>query len=252
MNKFLSALGACALLILVTDTASADGVPVVHGSMKDAAPVACCDAQWSGLYIAGSIGYSGASIDVFNEVDDGGLLSSQENDVSSDGATGTIALGYDRMMGGYVFGVFADYTFGDLDGSGTLSAPGFIDPFEMTFEDVWAVGVRFGVVRSCCTLWYVTAGYTQTDMDFDNSFSADGFSEELSGYFVGGGVEQNIRDGWSLKLEYRYSSFQDENVFDFLGACGIGCSESVDVDTEIHSVRLGLSYKLGRHYDVLR
>jgi outer membrane immunogenic protein len=233
-------VGGLVLGAALATTASALFAADMHNSMKDA-PIAtpCCEAGWSGLYIAGSVGGSAASSEIFHEVDDAGLISIQEEELDASGVTGTLALGYDRQIGArYLFGVFADYTFGDMDASGVLTAPGYAEPYSLTLQDSWAIGARLGVIPSGPTLWYLTAGYTQTDVDFD-----DAFSQTLSGAFVGAGVEHKLSRGLSVKLEYRYANFEEENIFAITGGVCGGCAQRVDIDPEIHSVRLGISYK---------
>jgi outer membrane immunogenic protein len=236
MRRALKAIMAGLLLVAGGEAAQAD----MHGSMKDAEPEPCCVANWGGFYAGASIGYATAASDILHVIDDGTALSIQDDDVSSDGAVGTLTLGYDRMVGGFLLGAFVDYSFGELDGSGTLTAPGYIEPYSLTYDNRWAVGARLGFSRSCCTLWYVTAGYTQAEAEFD-----DTFSETLGGYFLGGGVEQQLQGGLSLKLEYRYEDLSDDNLFAVGGVVCGGCTQSVDTDPQIHTIRLGVNYKFG-------
>lgn len=239
-------VGGMILSAVLTATASALLAGDLHESLKDAPVVApCCDANWTGFYIAGSIGASAASSEIFHEVDNAGLVSLQEDELNASGVTGTVALGYDRQLGDrYVLGFFADYTFGELEESGVLTAPGYAEPYTLTLEDSWAVGARLGFTSSQSTLWYLTAGYTQSDVDF-----ADAFSETLSGIFVGAGVERKLSQGLSVKLEYRYANFQEDNLFALSDSVCGGCAQRVDIDPEIHSVRLGISYKFSDRRD---
>lgn len=242
----LFSLAAIGLLLFGTaGAARADGL---YHSAKDAppAPSPCCTASWGGFYVSGSVGYGIASSEISHDiaVDDDDF--SQNDDIASDGATGTIAVGYDRELSSVVIGVFADYTFGDLEGSGTLTGPDdYTLSYDLDLKESWAVGARLGLTRSCCTMWYVTAGYTATEIEF-----AGDLSEDLDGYFVGLGVEQQIRAGWSMKLEYRYSDYEDVTLFDeTTTACGTSCSQRIDAETDVHAVRFGIAYKFGsRHH----
>jgi outer membrane immunogenic protein len=135
-----------------------------------------------------------------------------------------VILGYDRQIrDGFVIGVFGDYAFGELDGD-----IDFDD--NATIDNQWAVGGRIGFVRSCCTMWYVNAGYTQADLEADDA--GGDLDETLEGYFVGGGVEQQIRDNLFLKLEYRFSDYDD-----------VRFDSDEDLDTDVHSIRLGVNWK---------
>ncbi len=218
----------------------ADGMTVVSAPVESSD--SCCHANWSGLYIAGSIGYGIAASEVDHDLAIEVATSSQSDDISSQSAIGAVAVGYDRQMSGFVLGVFADYTFGELEGSGTLSGPNYIEPYKINLDNTWAVGGRLGFSHSCCTLWYVTAGYTGTEMEFDGTFK-----EDLTGYFVGGGVEQNLRDGFSLKLEYRYADYSSETLYnETTTICGTTCTQRIEADADVHTIRIGLAYKLNR------
>lgn len=243
MKQSLKALGFGLLLTTcLTTIAKADGMMGVIASAASS-DSSCCNANWSGPYISGSVGYGLGTSEIDHDTSTGEQSNSQNDDISSQSAIGAVGIGYDRQMSGVVLGVFADYTFGELDGSGTLTAPGYIEPYKINFDNTFAVGARLGFSQSCCTLLYVTAGYTGTEMDFAGSFEQD-----LDGYFVGGGIEQKLRDGFSLKMEYRYADYSGETVFNGTNpTCGdVSCSQRIDADTDIHSIRVGLAYKLER------
>lgn len=229
-------LFAAATAIAIGGTSSAARA---DGFLSTPVAEACCQTEWSGLYVAGSIGYGDARSGFTHHDFVGGQTSS--SDLSSDGVTGTIAVGYDRQFqSNIVAGVFADYTFGELDSSGILAytAPPGIEPFSLEYDNVWAVGARLGFARSCCTLWYVSAGYTEADLTFTGVGGT--IDKTLSGYFLGAGVEQNIRDFMFLKLEYRFSDYGKDTLFND------PCCEGFETETEIHSIRLGIAYKFGR------
>lgn len=204
--------------------------------------------DWSGVYIAGSVGYGIADAEDEITLDGStfsGVISSHPD---ADGVTGTVAIGYDRQLDShFVAGVFADYTFGELDGSGTRVYPnGDAFRFNLEYDNAWAIGARLGYTRSEHTLWYVTAGYTEADLSYSDQFGS--VDKDLQGFFLGAGVEHNIRDNFFLKLEYRYSNYGDETIFEDTatsGPCGTECYEREDIDTDIHSIRLGIAYKFG-------
>lgn len=244
MKRIFPAVFGC-LLAFGSHSAMADGY--AGGSAPAAG--AWQDTRWGGLYIAGSIGYGIAKSDFGHTFRDGGAYDvTSSSDITSDGLTGTVALGYDvQLQSGLVAGIFADYTFGELDGSGIRSYPTAptIERFSLEYDNTWAVGARLGIARTSGTLWYLTAGYTQTDLTLSDARGK--LDEELKGYFIGGGVEHNIRDNLFLKLEYRYSDYGDETIYEDVGvSCGgTGCYERYDVESEIHAVRLGIAYKFG-------
>jgi len=236
MKRSLIGLAAGAALTLTAGAALADGYG--YGSVKDAMPVAP-QVNWSGLYFGAAVGYAIASTD--RDIGGDYFSIASRNGLSNDGAQGILTIGYDRQVHqNLVLGIFADYAFGDLDRTESLFGSIGIKS-ELT--DNWAVGARLGFVHSCCTMWYATAGYAQLDHEWEVNFGPYKFgaSKTRDGYFVGGGVEQQLRDNLFLKMEYRYTDFgSDDLIKDF-----------VETDTDMHSIRLGVNWKMdlfgGRH-----
>lgn len=286
MRYSIATLAASAMLALGASSALADGMV----STKDVVAAPCCTANWSGIYIGAAVGYGIARSKTHYQVDSvqvGDILDPDNtqipatqffgdstSSIASDGFTGTVTLGYDRDIGrNIVIGVFADYTFGDLESDFIPEYQQTVDflPFgaqsTISLSNQWAVGARIGLTRSCCALWYLTAGYTQVDLDVEDHRERDTSgtppeqglgtrSSTLHGYFIGGGVEQQIYNNLTLKLEYRYSDFGDQNVYDVTQVfqctpvpctgAGIKRQERLEMDTDIHAVRLGLAYKFNR------
>lgn len=242
MKSTMAAIAGAALLALAAGGARADGM--AQYGYKGAAMTDCCQANWNGFFVAGSVGVGFAETEFDQRITDGVTDARNNLDLGGTDVTGTIAIGYDReIRDGIVVGVFGDYTFGSIDADFTLRSPftGAAQDLGVEYDDTWAVGMRLGLARSCCTLWYMTAGYTSTDVTFEQ------FSERLDGYFLGLGVEQQLHTGWSLKLEYRYSDFSEENIVDLRFAGCAPCRDKIDFDSEMHAVRLGISYKFGLH-----
>jgi len=236
----LNALGHLTALMLVVTPASAGGSiysysdgPYQHDAI----------GNWRGLNIGVAVGYSYSSTDVTHVWTD--VTPSDTRDrysVDQDGLNATVAVGYDMMLGGrFVGGVFGDYTFGSIKDRLTLATPGDVG-LRLRIEDSWSAGGRVGFVHDGA-LWYFAAGYTAIDVSFDV------LDETLHGYFLGGGIEKDIGYNFRLKLEYRYSDYGSQNFYSVAG-------ESVDIQTNLHSVRLGMSYVLGQretyHHEPLK
>jgi outer membrane immunogenic protein len=160
------------------------------------------------------------------------------------GLFGTVSIGYDRLIRpGWVAGVFADYDFGSSISSDNYNP--FLGSYSIDHNYSWAVGARLGFLASPSTLIYGTAGYTQAQFETSAQYLSGFNSPTFQGYFVGAGIETFLRQNWTLKLEYRYSDFGSETVFDpecfgWYGAVGS------DLDPETHTARLVLSYKFGQ------
>jgi outer membrane immunogenic protein len=206
-------------LTLLSGAAVADGM----ASRKAAA---CCDAArpWTGFYVGVGAGVGSVvhdvSIDGFASFDG----------VGAEGVFGTVVVGYDRQLTSrIVAGIFADYDF-----ASNVSTDATFRSFSTSIEqkNTFSIGARLGVLTSPTTLWYGTAGYTQTEFDLKGiNFSLPDFK----GYFVGAGVESQLVGGWNLRAEYRFSQFDSETIFEELSA-----------EPSSHSARVALTYKWGR------
>lgn len=242
MRKALVSLAAGAALLATAGMANADGYS--YGSVKDAAPVVAPQANWNGLYIGAAVGYGIASTELDVGLADRGESISLFNldGVSSDGFQGTVTLGYDRQVHpNIVLGIFADYSFGDLETDVSI-LEGYLAGFSAEITDTWAIGARVGFVRSCCTMWYVSAGYAHSDVDWNLSFltgPAVSGGESMDGWFIGGGVEHQLRDNLFLKLDYRYTDYDE---VDWIPAEYRPLY--LKTETDVHSVRLGVNWKV--------
>ena len=145
-------------------------------------------------------------------------------------ATGTV--GFDRhLRGDIVWGLFADYTLGDIRDRVSLATPGNAD-LRFKLQDSWAAGGRLGMVHQA-TLLYVAAGYSGLNVSLGPS---DGM---MHGYFVAAGLEKDIHPNFRMTFEYRFSDYGKDTLLD--GA------ERIEVDSSIHSIRMGLAYAFGHH-----
>jgi outer membrane immunogenic protein len=216
-------LGVAAALLLSAGPAAADGLPSkgVVKALPEAGP------NWNGFYVGVGIG-AGAVVHDYNETVNCCEYSTNSVDLGGDGIFGTVTIGYDRVLRpGWVGGVFADYDFGS--NISTNVSGNSIDQ-----NHSWSIGGRLGFLTTPSTLIYGTGGYTQSEFDVVDS------SKTFNGYFVGAGVETFLRDNWTLKLEYRFSKFDEKTVYEDY------CVKDTDEPSE-HSARLVLSYKFGQH-----
>ena len=232
-------LGVAAALMLSAGPAAADGLPS-KGHVK-ATPAA--GPSWNGFYVGVGIGAGALVADkpvtghYYDHEDTLQSYKITSTEFGGEGVFGTVTIGYDRVLHpGWVGGVFADYDFGSSISSGVFNVfptTTFGGSASIDQNHSWAVGARLGFLPSPSTLIYGTVGYTQTDLDVFHYGS-----ETFSGYFVGAGIETFLRDNWTLRLEYRYSDFGSETVFDTYRV-------TADLDPSTHTARLVLSYKFG-------
>jgi len=239
-------LGVAAVLILGAAPALADGLPS-KGRIKqtESAPA----PSWTGFYIGGGIGAGAVVHDLsaserLVEIPEAALAKPDGGEhnvlnldgVGGEGIFGTVIIGYDRLIRpGWVAGVFADFDFSGI--STDLNVPHRFSA-SLDHQNTWSVGARLGMLTSPTTLWYATAGYTQAEFDVSSSKNIYGLSSPtFQGYFVGGGVESILHGNWSLRLEYRFSQFDSETIYND----GL----RVDLEPSMHTARLLLTYKFG-------
>ncbi len=174
--------------------------------------------NWTGFYIFGGVG--GGVWDA--KENSSGLLPApfltRDQRAGGDGWYGTVGAGYDWQFNqSWVAGIFADGQFGSLHGS-------LLDPItgegQITMQDSWAAGARLGYLVAPNVLSYVNGGYTGSHWSSSTitsilvvpgpaPFVATTPSFNRNGWFVGGGVENNLNifginaPGWFMKTEYR-------------------------------------------------
>lgn len=184
---------------------------------------------------------------------------------------GTVQIGYDRLLGDrFLIGAFADFDFykdADLtfsDKKGYKSLNGKVEK-----DNIWTVGGRLGYLVTPRVLVYGLAGFSRMSLEgkLDAHFGPANIplsiDENVDGWTVGGGVETKLDQRVSLKLEYRYSEFdgasakvtdKDDDVWKknkWLVVHSMKEGAKLDLDdTEVHSVRAVLSFKLGGHETV--
>jgi outer membrane immunogenic protein len=172
-----------------------------------------------------------------------------------EGGALTIGGGYDYQFAPkFVAGLLIDYTMHgadtDLDlniGDAITANVGF------GLDNELSVGGRLGYLVTPATLIYGSIGYSRIELDdarLSVNFGPGSFgtrvasSGAIDGFFLGGGIETKITDNISLKLDYRYTNGDSEQITllpdvlpeanDFVRA---------EIDPDIQTVRLSLDYR---------
>lgn len=193
--------------------------------------------DWNGFSVGIGGGYGMADTRINGGVTDLGVgLSAKTDGLPSSGGLFTLSAGYDHeLLGPLIAGAFVDY---DFSGVGSAS----------TYEigNQLSVGGRLGYLASPTTLFFSTFGYAHADatdpsVDFVFANIRNG-SRGFDGYFVGSGVETQIGGGFSVKAEYRYTSFQSEG-----DKIELGPDTSIQSSGKptIQTARLSLNYRFG-------
>jgi outer membrane immunogenic protein len=203
-----------------------------------------------------------------------GTFNKLESSASDDdwNVFGTVQVGYDRLLGDrFLIGAFADFdffkdsdlTFSSKKGFGSLNG-------KVEKDNLWTAGGRLGFLVTPRVLVYGLLGYSRMSLEgsLDAHFNGPGkdtnlplkIDDNVDGWTVGAGVETKLDQRLSLKLEYRYSEFDGAaakvtdadydvwkyNKWKLVHSTKQGAKLDLD-DTEVHSVRAVLSFKLGGH-----
>ena len=211
-----------------------------------AVPAAAQDnSAFTGPRIEGIAGYdiSKAGSDVDNDLND-------EDDESIDGFMYGVGLGYDFPVGDrVVLGLEAEGAFSTAETEvvdGDLEDLGFGAELD-TGRDLY-VGARAGVVASENLLLYAKGGYTNAryNMLADNGTTDLETDVDLDGWRAGVGAEYAMSENTFVKLEYRYSNynegefdFNDDDFFDD----DTGESDRFDADIDRHQVAVGVGLR---------
>lgn len=206
----LSGPSALAADAVILDSPVA-AVPVV--------PVAPPVQVWSGPYAGAFVGYNTSSFD-----QSGGA------EFDGDGVVGGVYGGYNVQSGDLVYGIEGDVGASGVDASGfNAEADEAVDAEGNAFGSLRG---RVGVVADPFMV-FATGGVAVAETELELDGVSD--SQTSVGYTVGGGVEAQITDNVTSRLEYRYSDF-DEETYD-LG------DTSVSSGFDEHSIRAGVALK---------
>ena len=281
-NKSMStALGAIALAGAVgfgVTAAQAGGLPADEGSLKDTGYAAPAPAPlWTGFYIGVHAGYADGEWDGTLDVEGGPFTPAQigydslDKTVDGDGFFGGGQIGYNLQRGRFVFGLEADASFSDVDGSETFTTSGF-NQNNLRFAKKHEFEVDyFGTLRGRLGyatdrfMVYATGGFAWAEVDGGltvtvledgedpyDELSGSSVDKTHTGYTIGGGVEAALNERWSLKAEYLYIDLGGED-YRFSpdkvtrnGAPKDGpADEFNDVDLDMHTFKIGLNYRVG-------
>ncbi len=241
--KLLSGIVAATLTsVLALASASAADMYGSAGGYKDGPGFVA--VNWTGFYAGVNGGGAWASEDQ--------LVNSTVplfGGISPTGGFGGGQIGYnwqgiwDRHL---VLGVEADLQGSAIDGSKTFSGSHYNSSLDY-----------FGTIRGRAgyavdrTLFYFTGGFAYGGLQkSSDAFVPQSFNGVATGYVLGGGVEYKFTPAWSVKAEYQYLNFGQND------ACGSGSCFSAGAgeqkDDAYHTIRLGVNYHVLPEYEPLK
>jgi len=276
MKKTLAAATVAALVGVVGAANAAD---LYKGSMKDTgpAPYVPPPAVWTGFYLGGHVG--GAWSEFKNRVDhDENYVYdsfSESWNSNNDGVVfGGGTLGYNYQTGAFVFGFESDFgLFGfnndrHWDGASWDGGDHHFNFREKENASFYAdVTGRLGYAAGP-VLIYAKGGWAFLEnpgsFGFDrvdgNGFMLDGVghgftlnNESLNGWTVGGGIEYMWSPSWSVKSEYMFFDFGNQD-HDFAFKDGDGCDHNGKIHRElqVNTFKVGLNYHFNNVYTPLK
>ncbi len=216
-------------------------------------PVYAADVEqpvtnWTGFHIGVGAGY-GMVNNVLNVEIEPDLAGIEIDGIASEGAFATIEAGYDfQLTDRFVLGVKADYSLQGVKTSIGAEAAGI--GYSLQQQDSISVLVRGGRIVDANNMLYNILGWTHTRYEgsLDGGEDGLGYDFALNGLTFGGGIESILADNISMKLEYRYTMYQDISVLDGLSTDGLPLGEGeIDADATNHeqTIRAILTYRPG-------
>jgi len=220
-------------------------------------------ANWTGCYIAGSVGYglfdnetsafvaSGVVTPFLPSHDQGGRGWLAGGGGGCDYQFGFGGGGGIFGTGQFVIGFLGDYYWSDMRGNRASLVFGDQWSAQEKVDAQWAVGGRIGWLVNPQTLTYFSGGYTEAHLNgVGEFFFADGDflgralpSATVKGWFLGGGVE--YQSGWipnlTWKTEYRLSEYDRIDRAEFFNTSpftrtGLFSSDKLFVQTAMTSL----------------
>jgi outer membrane immunogenic protein len=254
MKKLLLALSAVAAF---TGSAyAADLAPRTYTK----APPPVVTPSWTGFYIFGGGGGGLWAADQHVQATGTNIPLTVDQRQGGSGWFGTVGLGYDwQFNSSWVVGLLADGQFGSIKGS-------FVDPVNATLgavtgysklEDSWAAGLRVGYLVAPNVLSYVNGGYSGAHWGNTELFgTVSGVSAgahlnsfNQNGWFIGGGVENNLNifgitaPGWFMKTEYRSAFYGHKTESELFDATGLPVGNDIRFTNWNQTISTSLVYR---------
>ncbi|TLP47127.1 MULTISPECIES: outer membrane protein [Cohaesibacter] len=165
--------------------------------------------DWSGIYAGLSAGYG------FGNVDQSSTFGGLRNSLDMSGAIGGVVVGYNYQSNNFVFGVEADASLANIEGSSAAAAgktcfvatPNCHQEVNALLTARARVGVAFDSIMP-----YVTGGLALAHVKKDRNVAGFDYDNWSTGFAVGAGVDYALKDGFSLRAEYLYASIEDQKV----------------------------------------
>lgn len=210
---------------------------LTSAAADDSPPSRPVATNWTGVY-GGVAGGGGVAVNNVSTAFGGASTSITG---AGQGLLGSVFAGADYQFAPQgLVGLMGDFTWAGLQSMASLSAGGGNASIAAQANRAWSVMARLGYLPTPATLLYAAGGYAGQNITSTATAFAGGASAFASqdntfhGWTVGPGVETVVTGGWTTRLEYRYSQFQQQQILS-----GVG------IEPATHTIRAGLAYKFG-------
>lgn len=206
--------------------------------------------NWTGFYVGGQVGYAWRDDNNVERFIATGLPTGWRADSRPTGAVGGVHAGFNWQSGMFVVGVEGDIEASGVRGSGAYrlnGGPPILDRIDTSTDWQGSIRGRVGLAANNW-LFYGTGGaafatikHTYFSVVLGNGALA--FSNSVTGWTAGAGVEYGFSPNWSARLEYRYTDYGTitNNVGALFGQGGTLQDQRITENT----VRGGISYRFG-------
>jgi outer membrane immunogenic protein len=180
--------------------------------------------DWSGAYIGAAVGGTWSNAE----------NRSNSNSYDSNGVSGALYAGYNFQVDSWVLGLEADLSLAASGDSKRAAGP----ITDVYFSPIASARLRAGYALDS-TLLYLTGGVAQGAGAVKSVSGATTKTESAShtGFVVGGGVEYAMSENWTLRGEYLYYGFGEEDY-----TLANGAVQKIDFE-DAQTVRVGAAWK---------
>lgn len=190
--------------------------------------------SWSGVYTGVSAGY------LVGEADYTFSNTAPSGSSDASGLAGGFFAGYNWQTGPLVLGIEGDVDVANVDGTFSKSAD-LTSVGETSVNWQGSLRGRLGLALDH-HLVFLTAGWAIADADFRGgpvpAPACCGYSETVEGWTVGGGTDYAVSQNVTLRLEYRFTDFDEAS-----GDLAPGFSDvQMPVDLSTHAIRAGVAW----------
>ncbi|MDJ0821157.1 MAG: outer membrane beta-barrel protein [Paracoccaceae bacterium] len=202
-----------------------------------ALPGAALAQDWAGPYGGLTVGYA------FGDADHSFSNGAPSDNSTPEGTLIGLFAGYAWQSGSLVYGAEIDFEAADVDGS-YVNTTGATS--QGVYDQDWQASIRgvlgyAGTLSGKPALYYATAGWAMGDFEFLGGPSVPvppggGYSEQLSGWTAGIGMDWMMGANTAMRIEYRYTDFGEAS--DNLSPTFPGVTMPVEVTQ--HALKLGV------------